>query len=715
MTYHQLQTRIKKGRPDLDLAAVDRAYEFAKRFHAGQKRYSGEDYIEHPVAAAALLLQLNPDLATLQACLLHDVTEDTAATVEEVEAEFGHEVARLVKGCEKLSLVKMQGGDLQEERWKQLFFSMASDVRIIFIKLADRLHNMQTLFHVPKEKRRRIAHESLKIHAAIASRLGIYQFKSELEDLCFRYLKPDAFAVLSGQLDAQRGRSEECMAFATSQVEQVLAREGLEVYEVQGRMKHLWSIYQKMQEKGTQDVQEIHDLFAVRIILPDHFEEGVEQVSHLYGALGILHENYMPVEDRFKDYVAVPKPNGYRSLHTVVEGLGADLYSECTEIQLRTLAMHREAELGVASHSNYKMGRGPKQGYHKKLTALHVALQKIYDLARGFPDLAGELQEWVERYQQLDAGDRKRIEALLVKEGLSEEDLEAIRKGRSQQPLSLQPTIEKQLAWIRGLAEDDVARAELDLYPGKIFVLTPGKEVIQLPKGSTPVDFAYAIHTEVGNKMVHAKVNGRIVPLEQELQNGDTVEVGTKTNAKPNRYWLSIAKSQSARAKIRNWFNQQDREGNIQIGRTLLNQELQQLGQARLDEKLTLLKEYAGKPRTLQEREQILEAIGLGSMTVHQAIKTLFPQEGNKEQMKRQEDVAKEEELTERVLVTGEDNLPVVLSACCKPKPPRAIVAYVTRGHNLRIHSKNCRELSGLDGERFVAAQWETKAKDLRG
>jgi guanosine-3',5'-bis(diphosphate) 3'-pyrophosphohydrolase len=706
MTYLGLRNRIKQERPDLDLAAVDKAYEFARRFHEGQQRYSGEPYIVHPVAATDILLQLQPDLSTVQACLLHDVTEDTVATLEDVEEAFGEEVARLVKGCEKLAVVKVRGTGLQDERWKQLFLSMASDVRIVFIKLSDRLHNMRTLQHVPKEKRRRIAHESLHVHAAIASRLGIYQIKSDLEDLCFRYLHPDAFGVLSEELAKHRERSEQCMAFAVSQVEQLLVREDIPLDHVQGRLKHLYSIYQKMLKKDTRDLSDIHDLFAVRVILPDDFEGGGERIDHLYKALSVLQSHYLPVEDRFKDYVAAPKVNGYRSLHTTLEGLGADLYSEPTEVQIRSLAMHKEAELGIASHTNYKLGKSGVLLDQKRHMALHQALQKVHALVQRESDIAGIVTEWVERYQHMLPEDRRRVEQLLLDKGLEQTDLDGIRRGRSQEVLTLQPNVEQQLAWIRGLAEDNVARAELDLYPGRIFVLTPGRDVIQLPRGATPIDFAYAVHTEVGHKMVHAKVDGRIVPLDHELQNGDSVEVGTKPNGKPNRYWLSIAKSGSARAKIRNWFNKQDREGNIVAGRSMLNEQLKQIGEKVLDDKLLLLKDYAGKPRTLQEREQLLEALGLGSMGVSQMMKTLFPSVAKTVQSKRQATVAKVEELSGKVLVTGEPDLPVVLSACCKPRPPKPIIAYVARGRHIRVHLQNCRELMGLDGERFVSAQW---------
>jgi guanosine-3',5'-bis(diphosphate) 3'-pyrophosphohydrolase len=298
------------------------------------------------------------------------------------------------------------------------------------------------------------------------------------------------------------------------------------------------------------------------------------------------------------------------------------------------------------------------------------------------------------------------VEGTLREHGFPEEDLEAIRKGRSQGPFSMERRVEQQMAWLRGLAEDGVARLELDLYPDKIFVLTPGREVIQLKKGSTPVDFAYAVHTELGNKMVHAKVNGRVVPLDYALRNGEVVEIVTRNSAKPSLYWISIAQTNSARSKIKNWFNKQDREGNVQLGRQLLNEQLQLLGKPLLDERLSLLKEYAGKSRDFQEREQLLEALALGSTTVAQLAKMLFPGE-TLAPAQVAKPKATEGQLTFEVLVTGEEALPVVLSACCKPQPPVSIIGYVARGRSIRIHRQSCSSLGGLEGERFVSAHWK--------
>ena len=635
MEYLVLREAILQTRPELPIEEVDRAYVFAKQAHEGQTRYSGEPYILHPVAATHHLLRLHPDLASIQACLMHDVTEDTPVKIERIEKEFGKEVATLVLGLEKLAVVKTRGAGQQDEKWQKMFLAMAKDLRIVFIKLSDRLHNMQTLAHVPREKQERIARETLGVHAAIASRLGIYDFKSELEDLAFEYLYPLEHAKLALQVKAQRAKSQETMEFAMSQVEQLLAREALPIADVQGRFKHLYSIFQKMQRKGQEDLNDIYDVFALRVILKDQIKDGQGQIAHLYGTLGILHANFLPLQDRFKDYVAVPKPNGYRSLHTTVFGLGGVLSDEPMEVQIRTESMHREAEIGIASHAVYKLGAQQKEVFSG---------------------------------------------------------------------------VKAQMNWLKSLAEQEPGSMELDLYPENIFVLTPRHEVVELPRGATPIDFAYSIHSDLGNKLAHAKANGKVVPLDYQLKNGQMVEVGTRNNATPSRYWIGLVKTGSARMKIKNWFNRQDKESNTVLGRNLVNEQLALFEKPLLDDKFALLKNYAGKTRTFQDREQLLELVGLGTMSAAQMVKTLHPEIHESEFSERP---AKEPleglALTEQVLVTGEENLPVVFSACCKPKSPDAIIGYVTRGHSIRIHRQSCRELAGLEGERFVSVLWKPK------
>ncbi|QQR55250.1 bifunctional (p)ppGpp synthetase/guanosine-3',5'-bis(diphosphate) 3'-pyrophosphohydrolase [Candidatus Peregrinibacteria bacterium] len=662
MAYLDLRNILSLQRPDLNLALLDEAYAFAKVSHEGQQRYSGEPYLVHPVAVAEILLPLNPDLTTLQAALLHDVLEGTGVSLAALEKQFGSEVSGLVEGMNRLSVVKIRKEDTEAEKWKKMFLAMAKDVRIVFIKLAERLHNMRTLEFVPQEKQERIARESLLVHAAIASRLGLYSIKSELEDLCFKYLYPQAYEDLLAQVASQRARSEKGMEFAVSNLEQFLVREGIKVEKIQGRFKHLWSLYQKMEKKEKFSLDSIYDLFAVRILLPDHYEKGEEELSSLYATISLIHQKFVPLPGRFKDYVAVPKPNGYRSLHTTVLGLGGDLYDEATEVQIRTLQMHRESELGIASHWAYKMGNGSQKSAltPQQQKMVRETVRRIQLMVKVEPDLLTWVQPWLEDFQHMFPSDRSKVEELLLKRGIDEEKLTCIRKARSMGPLHLHPQVEEQLAWLRGLSETGEVSSEMDVYPDRIFVLTPKRQVLELPRGSTPIDFAYRVHTELGHKLLNAKANGRIVPLDYELQNGDVLEITTRSNAKPNRYWYSIAKTTAAKAKIRNWFNSQDKELNLLAGRELRESPSLEA------------------PLLVEKEEPKAKLAGPSSPSFSQ-----------------------------KVLVTEEENLPVILSACCKPKAPCPLIAYVTRGHSIRIHRLSCRELSGLDGQRFVSAVWK--------
>lgn len=698
MIYEDLRSLILQTRPDIDIKEVDRAYSFADKAHRGQLRYSGGPYIDHLVESANILMKFEPDLLSIQACLLYDVLEETDISRQMIAEHFGEDLANLLGSMKNLAIVKLRIDDINTEKWKGLFLAMAKDIRVVFVKLSARLHNMRTLEFVPEEKRERIARETLLLHAAIASRLGMYQVKSELEDLCFKYLYPEHYEKLSQQLSNIHEKSEEYMDYATAQVEELLRNEEVDFLEVRGRMKHRWSIYQKMVKKGSFDLSDVHDLFALRIILPDKFRHDKEDISHLYSTLGILHGYYIPMQDRFKDYIALPKPNGYRSLHTTVLGVGGDLYEDPTEIQIRTKLMHDESEYGIASHWSYK----ERLNNAKRSYALNEAMKEIRSLVKKNPKIENEVRDWIEKYQQMKFEDRKRIESILLDLGIDEKKLSDIRKARAHGPLILYGDQERHMAWLRGLAAH--ADREIDISPDKIFVLTPRKDVMELPKGATPIDFAFMVHSDVGDKCAGAKVNGKIVPLDYELQNGDLVEIVTRSNATPNRYWLSIAKTAAARSKIKNWLNRQDKDANVRLGRDLLNKELDTLTREKLDDKLSLLKDYGGKPRTMAEREELLEAVGLGSVSASTIVHSLFYVAEEKEDL---EDIPVSLEFNAEVLVTGESNLPVVFAACCKPKAPQGIIAYVTRGNTIRIHKQSCRELAGLEGERFISAHWK--------
>ncbi|MEK7145573.1 MAG: TGS domain-containing protein [Patescibacteria group bacterium] len=432
----------------------------------------------------------------------------------------------------------------------------------------------------------------------------------------------------------------------------VLKSKNVRALKVEGRMKHTWSIFQKMQKKGTENLEDIYDLFAVRVILPAQFSENGEEISHLYSTLGLIHSAYIPMQDRFKDYLAVPKPNGYRSLHSTVLGLGGEQQEQAVEIQLRSERMHEEAEIGVASHTSYKTGKARKIDLAKS-QALEEAMTVVQEVLQKNPDISEDVKQWIENYQLMTIEDRKKGEALLSEHGISEEHLKAIRKGRSMGMLSMQPTLEKQLAWLRDLASKAEGDPQLELFADKIFVLTPARDILELTRGATALDFAYAVHTDVGHRCVLAKVNGRVVPLDYELHNGEQVEIMTRSNSEPKTSWISLVKTSEAKNKIKAWFNKKN---------------------INLDTKAIPVAPTLNSELPVPEKKV-----------------TPFKKGENKG----------------RILVTGEEDLPVIFSACCKPAAPAPVIGYVTRGKSIRIHRQNCRELQGLEGQRFVSAHWE--------
>ncbi|MFA5855460.1 MAG: RelA/SpoT family protein [Candidatus Gracilibacteria bacterium] len=587
--YSTFRQEVANICPDVSLAELEKAYKMAEEAHKGQVRYSGEPYVEHSVEVARRLLQFCPDAAAIAAALLHDLPENTATGLKEIKAAFGAEVAGLVDGVTKLSLVKVGKTDPEAEKWRKMFLALSKDLRIVFIKLADRLHNMQTLDAVPEEKRGRIARETLLVFSGVAGRLGIYAVKSELEDLAFRHLYPVEYGKLSKML--ADFSEEKYIAAAKENLELILKRAGIEFKEVQGRMKHKFSIFQKMEKKGETGeagLHSIYDLFAMRIILPDSFaggeEKADEQVAHLYSVLGILHHHFLPLQDRFKDYIAVPKPNGYRSLHTTLLGLGGKVYDEPTEVQIRTYSMHREAEMGVASHWSYKIGG-------------------------------------------------------------------SVREAKTKEN---EKSIQKKLAYFKGFSSGKLSN-DLEAYADMVFVLTPKGNVVELPLGATPIDFAYSVHTEVGNKAIGARINGKIVPLEYKLKNGEMVEIITRHDGKPSRFWLSTVKTAGARNKIRAYFKEGEEEAT--------------------------------------EKAEAPEVKAVQAIRKKKSTAVLADGDAQKS--------------TKKVLVEGEENLPVTLSACCKPVYPCPIIGYITRGQSIKVHRLSCRELGGLDGMRFVSAVWK--------
>jgi len=721
-TLESIVAQAKSYLPSLDQSRVEEAYFLAQKAHEGQTRRSGQPYITHPLETAHILLSLKPDEDTILAALLHDVPADTEVSLKTIEKKFGHAVATLVQSNEKLSLVKLKDGHADVETWRRMFLAMAKDLRVIFIRLSERLHNMRTLWALPHVKQVRIAQETLYVYAPIASRLGLYSFKTELEDLCLQVLEPDIFEYLSEQVRGKIRIHERFMEEAETILKALLKQEGL-TGEVHGRLKHLYSIYRKMQVKNAQSVDDILDFFAVRIILPDQFKQDREFFAHCYSFIGELHQKCMPLPGRFKDYIAVPKLNGYRSIHTTVQGLVKGFEQYPLEIQVRTASMHQESEYGLAAHWFYKdSSKGSTQLPREELHALlhqRRLLSNFHDVLNRFP----------EQREQAAIN----LEPFLISHGFSLEEANAIKEGLSVSSVSPQTRFfQHQIDWVYALErlyedlkldEHGVAGKdkdlELNLFKDRIFVLTPKGDVKDLPLGSTPVDFAYSVHSDVGHRCAQAKVNGRIVSLDHTLQSGDVVEIITRAERQPSRYWLYFLKLNSAKDHIKNWFKRNDRDHFIRTGRELLNKELRRMGKAGLTPDYRLLADYGGNRLSLTDRENLLESLGNGSLALSMLTKTLFPErEPFKEKSKVGEGIAPSaaslQGATDSILITGQSDLPFKIASCCNPVPPEAIVGYVGRGSSIRIHSLSCRNLDHTDGARLLKASWASSAQPLK-
>ena len=641
VTIENILDGVRQAQPEADLELIQRAYELAEAAHAGQKRASGEAYIIHPLHVAAILVDMHLDEATISAALLHDVVEDTTYTIEEMQEHFGEEVAMLIDGVTKLGRIEYKSKEEQQlENYRKLFLAMAKDIRVILIKLADRLHNMRTLKYMREDKQKRIAKETIEIYAPLANRLGISSIKCELEDLCLRYLEPEIYYDLVESVKQKRQERQSFINDAMKQLGERLENAGMKA-EIRGRAKHFYSIYKKM-KRDNKDISEIYDLSAVRVL--------VDSVRDCYGVLGVIHEMWKPMPGRFKDYIAMPKSNGYQSLHTTVMTRGYPL-----EIQIRTFAMHEVSEYGFAAHWKYKeAGKsvGAKGDYDKKLSWLRQVVNLQQELS--------DPQEYVE--------------ALKV-----------------------------------------------DVFSDEVFVFTPRGDVIDLPKGSIPLDFAYRIHTEVGNHCVGAKVNGRLVPLEYKLKNGDIVSIITnKANNGPSPDWLNIVASSETRNKIRSWFKKARREENIARGMELIEKEAKRLGY----EPKELLKdgrlgEVARKLKMANE-DDLLAALGYGGITSHGIMSKLI--ELHKQDLKQtaSPDISKllselkpsqgtVKKSSHGILVEGEGGLLVRLARCCNPIPGDPIVGYITRGRGVSVHRADCPNvLSDVDNlSRVIEVGWD--------
>jgi GTP pyrophosphokinase len=613
---------------------IERAYQAARRAHKGQKRASGEPYVNHCLAVAVIMSELGAPIPTIVAAILHDTVEDTPLALTEIERDFGKEVSALVDGVTKLTQLprvsrrkkkeKPEKGELAKETLRKTFLAMGDDVRVVVIKLADRLHNMRTLSHLPEGKRQRIAEETLEIFAPLANRLGIWQVKWELEDLSFRYVHPDEYKQLADQVISRRIDREMNMESITGQVQELLDEHAIKG-DVQGRPKHLYSIFRKMDRKGV-PFEEVYDIRGVRVM--------VDSEADCYSALGVIHNRWRPVPGTFDDYIATPKDNFYQSLHTaVIFGDG-----KTVEVQIRTPEMHENAEFGIAAHWRYKEDRVRDDGFERRVNWLR------------------NLMEW--RQDVTDAG-------------------------------------------------DFVDAMKSDVFEDRVYVFTPQGDIIDLPGGSTPIDFAYHIHTEIGNRCRGAKVNGKLVSLDTKLGTGDSVEILTAKRGGPSRDWLNpsleMVKSQRARTKIRQWFRKQDRQQNISHGRLLIERELRRLGidDADLDK--------AARDLNYKSGNELFAAVGIGDVNLGKIINRVVDRDGDALGIapRVQEPQARPKEATGEVSVLGLSGLLTRLGQCCSPVPGDPIVGYVTRGRGATIHRQDCPNVLRIrDKERLVSVSW---------
>lgn len=654
--YDMLIARIRKYHPSTDVSMIEKAYKLAVKAHGDQRRKSGEPYIIHPLWVAIILADLEMDKETIAAGMLHDVVEDTKFTEEDIRREFGDEVALLVDGVTKLGRLSYSSDKLevQAENLRKMFLAMAKDIRVIIIKLADRLHNMRTLQFMTPAKQKEKAKETMDIYAPIAQRLGISKIKTELDDLALKYSQPEVFYDLVNQINARKTEREEFVEQIVEEVSTHMKNANIKA-EVNGRVKHFFSIYKKMVNQD-KTVDQIYDLFAVRII--------VESVKDCYAALGVIHEMYTPIPGRFKDYIAMPKPNMYQSLHTTLMSSVGQPF----EIQIRTEEMHKTAEYGIAAHWKYKESNDGKKSV--------------------------EAQE--------------------------EEKLSWLRQI---------------LEWQRDMSDNreflNLIKGDLDLFAEDVYCFTPQGDVKNLPNGSTPIDFAYAIHSAVGNKMVGARVNGKLVNIDYKIQNGDRIEILTSQNSKgPSRDWLNIVKSTQAKNKINQWFKKEFKESNIIRGKDMIATycRAKSINVANIIQ--PKYQEIVQKKYGFKDWDSVLAAIGHGGLKEGQVVNRLAEEYGKDHRqaitdevvLERVAEAAKNKvhiaKSKSGIVVKGIDDMAVRFSRCCNPVPGDEIVGFVTRGRGLSIHRTDCINmihLSESERARLIPAEWETEVTEKSG
>ncbi len=654
--YRMLIGRIRKYHPSTDVSMVEKAYRIAKNAHEGQCRKSGEPYIIHPLWVAIILADLEMDKETIVAGMLHDVVEDTVMTEEGIKEEFGEEVALLVDGVTKLGQLSYSSDKLevQAENLRKMFLAMAKDIRVIIIKLADRLHNMRTLQFMRPEKQKEKAKETMDIYAPIAQRLGISKIKTELDDLALKYSQPEVFYDLVDQINARKTEREEFVQQIVEEVSQHIKNAGIKA-EINGRVKHFFSIYKKMVNQD-KTVDQIYDLFAVRII--------VDSVKDCYAALGVIHEMYTPIPGRFKDYIAMPKANMYQSLHTTLMSSVGQPF----EIQIRTQEMHKTAEYGIAAHWKYKESNDGKK---------NVKAQEEEKL-----NWLRQILEW-----QKDMSDNREFLSML--------------------------------------------KGDLDLFAEDVYCFTPNGDVKSLPNGSTPVDFAYAIHSAVGNKMVGARVNGKLVNIDYKIQNGDRIEILTSQNSRgPSRDWLNIVKSTQAKNKINQWFKKEFKEENIIRGKEMVAAYCKAKTITLSDIMKPKYQEVVQKKYGFRDWDSVLAAIGHGGLKEGQVVNRLVEEYGKEHKQEITDEVVLEKvaeaaknkvhiaKSKSGIVVKGIDDMAVRFSRCCNPVPGDEIVGFVTRGRGLSIHRTDCvnmLHLTEAERARLIDAEWESDVAEKAG
>ena len=617
--------KIRETYGGADLALCEKAYEFAKKAHANQKRASGEEYFTHPCNVAKILIDLGLDAATIAAAFLHDVIEDTPVSEGDIKAEFGDEVLQLVLGVTKLEKIEFTSKEEEQaENFRKIFVAMAKDIRVIIIKLADRLHNMRSLNFLSPERQQRMARETLEVFAPLAGRLGISQIKCELEDLSLKYLEPEFFEYLVANINAKLAERREFVAFVVQEIQKILDESNIKG-EVFGRPKHFYSIYKKMKNQN-KTLDQIYDLTAVRVI--------VKSVDDCYEVFGKIHHKWKPVPGRIKDYIATPKPNMYQSLHTTV----VTNFGQTFEIQIRTYEMNRAAEYGIAAHWKYKENKKEVDDFDARLSWIR------------------EVMEW--------------------QGGLKD-------------------------------SKEFIDSLKVDIYSTEVLVFTPKGDVISLPKDATPIDFAYQIHSAVGNKCVGAKVNSKMVPLNTPLQVGDVVEIITSPNSKgPSWDWLKIAKSSSTKVKIKQFFKREMKEENIRTGKSMLEREAKNKGYNLSD----LLTEKAfsklSQRMSFSGQDEMFASVGYGAVTTNQVLVKLIDYYRHSSIESQAKIIASNKSQTGGVIVKGMDNILVRIAGCCNPVPGDDIVGFISRGRGVAVHRADCPNMRNIEPERFIEVRW---------